>query len=135
MSTFHLNILTPFGSYLEQDVEFLEVRNEDSVLGILPRHTPIISTVKLGKMRIKINGRIFLYATTGGVLNVKKDGTVTLLLKTIERNDEIDILRAKESLERAQNRISTGDNVDIARAKAAIDRASNRLRIAEGKDE
>lgn len=49
MSTFNLTIVTPFGIYFKGDVSFLEVRNEDSVLGILPKHTPIISTVKLGK--------------------------------------------------------------------------------------
>lgn len=134
MSVFHLEILTPYGNYLSKDVDYLEVRNEDSVIGILPHHTPIISTIKMGKMRIKINGKFFVYATSGGVLNVKQDGSVVLLLSTIERNDEINIQRAREALLRAQSRLENKSG-DIARAQLAVERATNRLKVAEGSDE
>ena len=134
MSTFHLEILTPYGHYFNGEVEYLEVRNNDAVLGILKNHTPIISTIKLGRIRIKIKGKFKVYATTGGILNVKEDGTVTLMLNTIEKSDEIDLSRAKASLARARDRIEHNDG-DIARARAAEQRAINRIEIAESGDD
>lgn len=129
MSVFHLEILTPYGHYFNGEVEYLEVRNNDAVLGILKNHTPIVSTVKLGKIRIKIKGKFRSYATTGGVLNVKDDGSVTLMLNTIERSDEIDVNRAKSSLDRARERIQNKTG-DIMRAKEAEKRALNRIDVA-----
>lgn len=128
---FKVDIYTPFGLYYSKEVELLEVRNDKSVVGVLAHHTPLISTVNLGMIRIKRNGRFRVFATTGGIINVKKDGTVSLMLHTIEREDEIDINRAKLSLERARKHLEDKDG-DIKRAQAAIDRATNRLQIAKG---
>lgn len=134
MSTFNLTIVTPFGVYYKGEVNFLEVRNEDSVLGILPKHTPIISTVKLGKILVIINGNRNVYATSGGILDVKKDGTVTLLLNSIERKDEIDIERAKRAKQRALDRIEKGENKDNS-ANKSLARAENRINIVEDKND
>lgn len=134
MSTFNLTIVTPFGIYFKGDVSFLEVRNEDSVLGILPKHTPIISTVKLGKILVIINGNRNIYATSGGILNVKRDGTVTLLLNTIERKDEIDLTRAKNAKQKALDRIKRGENLDNS-ATRKLERAQNRINIVENKND
>ena len=134
MSTFNLTIVTPFGIYFKGDVSFLEVSNEDSVLGILPKHTPIISTVKLGKILVIINGNRNIYATSGGILNVKRDGTVTLLLNTIERKDEIDLTRAKNAKQKALDRIKRGENLDNS-ATRKLERAQNRINIVENKND
>ena len=128
---FKVEILTPYGIYYSKEVELLEVRNAKSVVGVLAHHTPLISTVDLGMIRIKRNGRFRVFATSGGLINIKKDGSVTLMLNTIEREDEIDINRAKLSLERARKHLEEKD-ADIKRAQAAIERATNRLQIAKG---
>lgn len=127
---FHLDIFTPKGKYFSNDVEFLEVRNDDSVLGILAHHTPLISTIKLGVIKIRFNGKTRYYATTGGLLNVKKDNTVSLMLNTIERGDEIDVERAKRSIKRAEKHLQE-EGSDKARAEASLERANNRLLAAE----
>lgn len=132
MSTFNLTVLTPFGTYYKGEASYLEVRNEDSVLGILPRHAPIISTVKLGKVRITIKGNEHVYACTGGLLHVKKDGSVTLMVNTIERSDEIDVARAKRSKERALKRIEHNEG-NIKRAESSLERAEIRIEVANEK--
>jgi len=134
MAFIHLSIFTPYGNYLVEEVDYLEVRNSNSVLGILPNHTPLISTVNLGMVKIKSKGKTRKYATTGGIINIKKGSEVVLMLNTIERSDEIDIERARKALERGEHRIKTNDG-DMARAQAAIERATNRLKIAEGIEE
>lgn len=134
MSSFHLEILTPFGHYFNGEVEYLEIRNPDGVLGILPHHTPIITTVVLSKIVVKINGNRHKYATTGGLFNMKQDGTATLMLKTIERSDEIDLARARKAKERAEARIAANKpNLNIKRAEEAIKRAENRIEVAQEK--
>ena len=134
MSSFHLEILTPFGHYFNGEVEYLEIRNPDGVLGILPRHTPIITPVVLCKMVVKISGNRHSYATTGGLFHMKQDGTASLMLQTIERSDEIDVERAKRAKERAEARIAAHkDTLNLKRAEDAIKRANNRLNVAKDK--
>ena len=134
MSSFHLEILTPFGHYFNGDVDYLEIRNPDGVLGILPHHTPLITTVVLSKIEVKIKGNRHSYATTGGLFNMKKDGTASLMLQTIERSDEIDVERAKKALERAKGRITANKaTLNLKRAEDAIKRAENRLNVAQDK--
>ena len=134
MSSFHLEILTPFGHYFNGEVDYLEIRNPDGVLGILPRHTPIITTVVLSKIVVKIKGNRHRYATTGGLFNMKADGTASLMLKTIERSDEIDLARAKRAKERAEARISANKpTLNRKRAEEAIKRANNRIEVAQDK--
>lgn len=132
MSSFNLTVLTPFGTYYKGEASYLEVRNEDSVLGILPHHTPIISTVKLGKIKITIKGNKHVYACSGGLLNVKKDGSVTLMVSTIERSDEIDVARAKRSKERALKRIENNEG-NLKRAESSLERAEVRIEVANEK--
>ena len=134
MSSFHLEILTPFGHYFNGEVEYLEFRNPDGVLGILPRHTPIITPVVLCKIVVKIKGNRHSYATTGGLFNMKRDGNASLMLQTIERSDEIDVERAKRALERAEARIKANKaNLNLKRAEDAIKRAENRIEVAKDK--
>lgn len=135
MSSFHLEILTPYGHYFNGDVEYLEVRNPDGVLGILSHHTPIVTPVVLGKVVVKIKGRRHAYATTGGLLNMKNDNSCSLMLQTIERSDEIDVERAKKSLERAKKRLADHkENLNVKRAEDAMKRAENRINVANDKE-
>ena len=125
----HLIILTPYGRYFEGDVDFLEVHSEKYNLGILPNHAPLISTLAISKMVIRMGSEETTYAIGGGIINIEKDKT-TLILNSVEKADEIDIKRAQEAKERAENRLSQKDeSIDMARAQAALNRALNRLKV------
>ncbi len=129
--TFHLSILTPYGHYFEGEVEFLEVHSDKYNLGILPGHAPLISTVTISKMIIKAHGRSLTYAVGGGVITVSKEKT-TLVLDSCERADEIDIERAKEAKQRAEERLNNQTNenaIDVNRAKIALMKAINRIEV------
>ena len=132
VETFPLLILTPYGRYFEGNVEFLEVHSEDYNLGILPHHAPIISTVAVSKVVIRMGGNELKYAVGGGVLHVTKEET-KLILDSIERADEIDVQRAQQAKERAEKRLkesATADEIDINRAKLALLKALNRLSVS-----
>ena len=133
MSTFLLEIFTPFGKYFDRYVEELVIQPDDYVLGILPNHTPLVSKVKVSKMFIVQNGDKKCYAIGEGLLNISKDG-VTLLLESIESKNDIDIDRAKDAKKRAEQRLATLVNIDVERAQKALNRANNRISVYENDD-
>ena len=130
MSTFLLEILTPYGKFYSRDVDEIVVQTEDYTLGILPNHAPLIAKVKVSKLEIIQNGERKCYAIGEGLINVTKDG-VTLLLESIEGKEDIDIARAKDAKKRAEERLQTLVNIDIERAQRALLRANNRISVYE----
>ena len=129
MKQFRVKIITPFGQYFDTTVDYLEVRADHSVLGILPGHAPLVSTLIISKMRIRINKTVFTYAIGGGIIYVKEDETI-LLLDSVENVSDIDIDRALKALERAKARLDEKDeSIDVARVYSAINRATNRINL------
>ena len=130
MSAFHLDILTPYKKYMSKDVTYLRVRNDDAVLGILPGHAPIITTVSISEMMIKDeNGKETLFAVGGGLLSIK-DNVATLMVNSIESQDEIDFSRAEAAKERAMHRLEEKlENLDVERAQLALLRATVRISL------
>ena len=130
MSTFLLEIFTPFGKYFDRYVDEIVVQTEDYTLGILPNHAPLVAKVKVSKLEIIQNGERKCYAIGEGLINVTKDH-VTLLLESIEGKEDIDIARAKDAKKRAEERLTTLVNIDIERAQRALIRAKNRISLYE----
>jgi F-type H+-transporting ATPase subunit epsilon len=128
MNKINLEILTPYGKYLAHPVDYIEVKSEKYLLGILPNHAPLVSSLEISKMVLKFDGHVFEYAIGGGVIRIDKDKT-TILLESVERSDEIDHERAFQAKKRAEARIENSSDVDLKRAKKALARAENRLRI------
>ena len=130
MSTFHLDILTPYRKYLSKDVTFLRVYNDDAVLGILPGHAPIITSIRISEMMYKDEqGKEYNYAVGGGLLSIK-DNVATLMVNTIESSEEIDLPRAEAAKQRALRRLEEKlDNLDVERAELALLRATVRISI------
>ena len=132
MKTINLEILTPYAKYFSGEVEYLEVLSEKYRLGIYPEHAPLITTVVVSHILVKMNGETIKYATSGGVMYIKENNEVTLLLESIEKSDEIDLERAIKAKERAEERLNhIDDTIDVTRAQAALSRALNRINIFE----
>lgn len=129
MKQFNLKIVTPFGKYFDTNVDYVLAWAPHSGLGIYANHTPLVSTLRISKLKIMINGVNYYYAIGGGVISITNED-VTLLVDSIERQDEIDIERAKESKKRAEERLTNKDpNIDVKRAEAALSRALNRIDV------
>lgn len=136
MKKFDLDIFTPYGHYLTDKVDFLKVSSEEYTLGILPDHSPLISTVKICEIDITKDEKVEKYATSGGIIKIENN-KVELLLDTIESEDEIDLPRATSAKERAENRLKNQDlePINVMRAKMALERAINRIKIKQGLEE
>ena len=130
---FLVSIYTPFGKYLVTESDYLSVTTANGPIGVYPNHATLISTLEISKLTIRNGNNELKYAIGGGVINIKKDHSITLLVDSIERSDEIDIERAKNSQKRALERINDSSNseVDIARAKLSLLRALNRLNVSD----
>ena len=122
-------IFTPQGRYLRTNADYLGVVSTAGALGILPNHSPLITKIEISELVIKNGGNTMRFAVSGGLMNVKENSEVTLLLNAIERSDEIDINRAEAAKERAEKRLDEEDDIDVARAKGALSRALNRIAI------
>jgi F-type H+-transporting ATPase subunit epsilon len=91
-------------------------------LGILPRHTPLLTQLKPGSVRLKVAGQADeeLIYVSGGILEVQPD-TVTILSDTAIRGHDLDEARAQEALKNAEEaRRTITDKQDLAVVEGEI---------------
>jgi F-type H+-transporting ATPase subunit epsilon len=104
----------------------------EGVLGILPGHAPLVTTLQAGELRVKQGAVDSALAVGGGFLEVAGD-RVLVLADAAERAEEIDIARAEEARRRAQESLVAArerHDLTAAQAEAALRRSMVRLRVA-----
>ncbi|BCJ87726.1 F0F1 ATP synthase subunit epsilon [Effusibacillus dendaii] len=134
MKTVPLEIVTPERKVFAEDVQMVIARGGAGDLGILPGHTPLVTTLKISALRIKMqDGSERHVALSGGFMEVKPEH-VTVLAETAEMPEDIDVNRAERARERAEQRLaqSGAENIDYRRAELALQRALTRLQVAKG---
>lgn len=124
-------IVTPYGIYKVFDTKILNVVTIDGERGILKRHTPLVTMLKISKMSTIEDGKRKEYAISGGLLYFEND-KARILTDAIESKDEIDLERALNSKERAQERMNSGIEIDYLRAELSLKRAINRIDVKNG---
>lgn len=131
-NTFMLEIVTPEQILFKDEVQFLVAPAVEGELGVLRNHAPLISSLKVGVLRYKDErGVQKRMAISGGFVEVI-DNVARILAETAERGEEIDVLRARSSKERAEKRLSQrDDNINFTRAQMSLQRAIARLKAAE----
>ncbi len=134
MSTIKLDIVTAERLLLSEDVEYISAPGADGILGILPRHTPLLTSLGIGELRYKKGSEEFTFAIHGGFMEVRPDH-VTVLTDIAEHADEIDEARAEEARKRAQELLREKPRTDaeFALIEQSLRRAELRLRVARRK--
>jgi F-type H+-transporting ATPase subunit epsilon len=128
-----LEIVTPQRKVFSEDVDFLVAPGADGELGILPGHTPLITSLNVGIMRVEQDGKKFRIVVSGGFMEVR-NSKVTVLATAAERTEEIDVARAEAAKKRAEERlVSKTPDIDTLRAEMALRRALMRIKAAGGK--
>lgn len=132
MSGIKLDVVTAERVVYSDNVDMVVAPGFEGQLGILPHHTPLMTTLLPGELRIKKGGEEASLVISGGFLEVRPD-KVVVLADTAERADEIDVERAEAARKRAQERLSHQRElgIDGARAEASLRRSLARLRVAE----
>ncbi|MCB1051609.1 MAG: F0F1 ATP synthase subunit epsilon [Acidobacteria bacterium] len=129
MALLHLEILTPDREALSAEVSEVNLPGTLGRLGILPNHTALISSLTFGPLTYKQSGVEKKCLCGSGFVEVR-DNRVSVLVKSAESDDEIDVDRAKKALERARSRLnSKGPDINVVRAELALQRAQSRLRF------
>jgi F-type H+-transporting ATPase subunit epsilon len=109
--------------YNETDVDMVVAPGTEGVLGILPSHAPLLTTLQAGPLRVKKGGSEQEMAVNGGFLQVKSN-RVLILADHAERAEEIDAAAAEEARRRAEQALSeasrSGNTVQVEAAKAAL---------------
>lgn len=131
--TFKLEIVTPEKRVVDTTAEEIEIPGKNGYLGVLPGHAPLITELSVGEITFRENSTEQRLAVAWGFAEVLPD-RVTILAETAERPNEIDVARARQARERAEQRLTSGDaSVDVERALDALHRAEARLDVASGK--
>jgi len=131
--TFSLQVVSPEGNVLKEEVEFVVLPGGAGELGILPNHSPLIAGLDIGVIRYTLNSTIKRVAIAGGFVEVA-DNSATVLADTAELGEEIDLTRAIEAKERAMKRLAARSNeIDVRRAEYALRRAAARISAAGDK--
>ncbi|TAK12649.1 MAG: ATP synthase F1 subunit epsilon [Anaerolineae bacterium] len=118
----------------EDDVDIVVLPGEDGEMGILPHHAPLLSTLRLGVIKVRKGGEETIFTVTGGLVEVQPD-IVTILADAAENVEEIDIARAEEARKRVQEMMEgarKGEDLDTYLAlEAALRRSNLRLDVAQ----
>lgn len=123
-----LKIITPEKVVFDNEVEEISTHTVDGSVGILKGHVPFMSALDIGLTKIRIGSECKIFTTMGGILQFGNDECL-ILTDAAEAGDEIDELRAKESLDRATKRLREANaRIDSKRAEASIARAKARLK-------
>ncbi|MGE0592062.1 MAG: F0F1 ATP synthase subunit epsilon [Vicinamibacterales bacterium] len=125
-----LEIVTPDRALLTEEVDEVQVPGSEGNLGILPGHTPLLATLKVGELWYRIGQERHFLAIAFGFVEVRPD-RVTILAQVAERAGEIDVTRAEGARKRAEERMSRpAPEMDFERARIAMMKSLVRLQVA-----
>ena len=128
--TLDLDIVTPERLVVREKVEQVQIPGKNGYLGILPGHAPLITELAVGEISYRNQGYTHRLAVAWGFAEVLPS-KVTVLAEKAERADEINVRRAEEAKQRAEERLKSADpNTDFDRAEQALQRADARLQVA-----
>lgn len=136
-ATFALDIVTPEKTVLSETVTSVQLPAASGSMGILAGHAPLLAELSVGECIVQVaDGAEAHFVLAGGFVEVTRE-RVTILADTAERDDEINVDRAEQSLTRARELMATiesGSSAGVSRddAAEAIRRAQTRIRIARG---
>jgi F-type H+-transporting ATPase subunit epsilon len=121
-NTIHVDVVSAEEEIFSGDAEFVVLPGEAGELGIYPRHTPLITRIKPGSVRIKMPGEAGeqLIFVAGGILEVQPS-LITVLADTAVRGRDLDEAKAAEALKRAEEaRASAQSKEEIARVEGEL---------------
>jgi len=133
--TFQLEIVTPEKMVVRDVAEEMQIPGKNGYLGVLPGHAPLITELAVGEISYREGNEneTHYLAVAWGFAEVLPE-RVVILAETAELPEEIDVKRAEEAKQRAEERLKSGSTeIDFTRAEDALQRAETRLQVAAKK--
>ncbi|MFZ5519981.1 MAG: F0F1 ATP synthase subunit epsilon [Pseudomonadota bacterium] len=122
MATIHVDVVSAEESIFSGEAKLVALPGESGELGILPKHTPLITRIKPGAVRIERadNGEEEFVFVAGGILEVQPD-CVTVLADTAIRGKDLDEAKATEAKRLAEEAIKNAkSDIDLAAAQSEL---------------
>jgi len=121
VSTIHVDVVSAEASVFSGEAKFVALPGESGELGILPKHTPLITRIKPGAVRIeKADGSEEFVFVAGGILEVQPN-VVTVLADTAIRGHDLDEAKANDAKQKAEEALRNNDSaIDYAAAQAEL---------------
>ena len=128
----HLEIVTPERLVFDETVDGVTLPGSEGELGVLPHHAPLVSTLGVGELRIRVGGQEEWFAIVGGFVQVLPD-KVVVMAETADMASEIDLEKAAEARRDAERALESGyhEGVDLSAARASLQTALLRERVAQ----
>ena len=128
----HLDIVSAEEKIFSGNVKNIIAAAMMGEVGIYPKHTPMITPLKPGEVKIITEeDEEKLFFVSGGVIEVQPD-IVTVLADTAIRGEDLDEAKAEESKKRAEEALDDkSDNIDAAKALAELAQAAAQLKVIE----
>ena len=120
-NTIHVDVVSAEESIFSGEAKFVALPGEAGELGIYPRHTPLITRIRPGAVRIeKADGGEEFVFVAGGILEVQPNG-VTVLADTAIRGGDLDEAKAQAAKQAAEELMQSQDaQIDYAKAQAEL---------------
>jgi F-type H+-transporting ATPase subunit epsilon len=130
-----LEFVTPERAIVHDEVDEVQLPGEEGFFGILPGHTPMLASLKVGEMWYRKGSEKFYGFVGFGFAEVLPD-RVTILARIAEKADDIDAQRAEAAKRRAEERLAAASRagvpeMDYERARIALLRAISRLQVTQ----
>jgi F-type H+-transporting ATPase subunit epsilon len=130
-SNMTLEIVTPDRAIAHEKVDEVEIPGAEGYFGVLPGHTPLLATLNVGQLWYRQGGETYYLSIAFGFAEILPD-RVTILAQMAERAEEIDVRRAEEEKQRAQDELTKRSpaDADLERARLSMLKALIRLQVA-----
>ena len=101
-----LEIVTPERSVLTEQVDEVVLPSLEGYMGVLPGHAPLLTQLDVGEVSYRVGQQRKYLAISGGYAEVQR-GSVSVLARTAELSEEIDLERAKRAKEKAESALKS----------------------------
>lgn len=131
--TVQCEIVTQERTVFSGEVDSINVPGVEGRMGILPKHTALLTTLGFGEVMVRVDGEEQFFAIGGGIIEVQPD-KVVILADSAERADEIDLERAEQARRQAEKVMAEGvpeDPERYAQIRASLLRAQARLNVGQ----
>ncbi len=129
--TIHVDVVSAEKEIYSGLVEAVFATATMGEIGIYPRHTPLLTSLKAGEVRVLVNGQEEQFYVSGGMLEVQPH-VVTVLADTAMRADDVDEAAAIAAKEAAEKSLAeSAEKLDYAEVQVQLAEASAQLRVVQ----
>lgn len=121
MNTIHVDVVSAESSIFSGEARFVALPGENGELGVYPRHTPLITRIKPGSVRIELaDGSEEFVFVAGGILEIQPN-RITVLSDTAIRGKDLDDEKAAKAKALAEEALKNAKtDLDFAQAQSEI---------------